>query len=158
MAANIGNLHIAPVENIPDEQLLFDEDETRQILKFFWPERAAQIDSLAISNEWRRCAQKYLIAAIDASYQMGYVEILFNGVGDAIKGKPGGKVIKGLAKKFAKYYIKHWWKSTKPKNLEDIKIYESVRRTIAYQYATVFEIDAQGAFLQKTVYHSTRMV
>lgn len=55
---------------VADAQLLFDDVETRDILRFFWPHHAARIAGLTLTNDVRRFAQTILIAAIDASYIM----------------------------------------------------------------------------------------
>jgi len=51
------------VPDISDNELVFDESETRRILKFFWPHLAQSIDDMAIDNEARRLAQTMLLAA-----------------------------------------------------------------------------------------------
>lgn len=119
---------------VDDSQLLFDEAETREILAFFWPAMSSQIDSLAVANKVRRFAQSLLIAGIDATYAMGYVQILFETVA-----KPKGG-LKAMGKKLAKRYMKHWFKHAKPQQLEDVKIYESVRATIARNFNSAFRI------------------
>lgn len=48
---------VLTIPDIPDSQLIYNEDETRQILKFFWPERAKDIDALSVTNDARRLAQ-----------------------------------------------------------------------------------------------------
>lgn len=63
----MGSILVA-VPDIADHQLVFNEAETRQILKFFWPQYVRQIDTLTITNDARRLAQTALIAAIDGSY------------------------------------------------------------------------------------------
>ena len=120
----MGTILIA-VPDFGDEELIFDESETKQILSFFWPSRSAQISGLNIDNDARRLAQTALVAAIDGSYSMGYVEALFRTVV-----RPGSG-IKAFGKKLARRFVKHWWKNAKPKDLEDVRIYESVRNSIA---------------------------
>lgn len=122
--------------SVSDSDLVFDEAETRQILAFFWPQPhlASQIGSMTTTNEVRRFAQSLLIAAVDASYAMGYVEILFTTVANPRGG------LKKLGQKLAKRFISHWWKHTKPQDLENIRIYESVRRTVSYNFAGPFQV------------------
>lgn len=126
------------VPDIPDSELFYDENETRLILKFFWPHRAQEIEGMAIDNSARRLAQTALIAAIDASYALGFIDILSQSVI-----RPGSG-IKSLGKKLARRFIKHWWKNTKQKELEDVRIYESVRKVIAGNLAGRFELLRQG--------------
>jgi hypothetical protein len=111
--------------DIADSDLVFSEGETRQILKFFWPERAGAIDDLTVDNEIRRLAQTALIAAIDGSYAMGFVEATIRAT------VRSGSNIKSLAKKLAGRFVKHWWKHAKQHDLGDVKVYESVRVAIA---------------------------
>jgi hypothetical protein len=131
------------VPDMADGDLVFDETETKQILKFFWPHKSADIDGMTIDNDARRLAQSALIAAIDASYAMGFIDAL----GRTIV-RPGSG-IKSLAKKLGRKFIKHWWKHATQRNLEDVKIYDSVKVTIASKLK--FRIDAtlQGVALKR---------
>jgi hypothetical protein len=120
--------------DVPDEKLAFDEDETRRVLKFFCPSRSAQIDTMTIGNNARRLAQQAMIMALDASYAMGYLDIVFGGVKEVVTSdKLGGIDIKGLAKKLGKQAVKYWWKHYKGKS-ENIslkaKIYDTVKTTV----------------------------
>ncbi|MCW7540491.1 hypothetical protein OOT46_21950 [Aquabacterium sp. A7-Y] len=119
---------VSPVD-IGDSELIFDDLETKQILKFFWPHRASRIDLMEVSTEVRRFAQTLLIAAIDASYAMGYIESLFRTVA-----KPAGLGKMGL--KLARRYVRHWWKHATLKDLQDVRIYESVRSRLAVNFKT----------------------
>lgn len=67
---------VITVQDISDNDLVYNEAETRQILKFFWPEQAAQIDEFTMDNNARRLAQTALIAAIEGSYAMGFIHML----------------------------------------------------------------------------------
>jgi hypothetical protein len=48
--------------------------------------------------------------------------------------------LKKLGQKLAKRFISYWWKHTKPQDLENIRIYESVRRTVSYNFAGPFQV------------------
>jgi hypothetical protein len=128
-------LHLPEFE---EAQLLFDERETREILRFFWPGHSPAINALAsIDNEIRKLAQGLLVAAIDSSYAMGFVEILF----DALRpGRPGFVGLKVMGRKLAARYVAHWWKHTRPQDLQSVRIYESVRRTLAANFKPVIDI------------------
>lgn len=113
------------VPDISDQDLIYDEAETKQILKFFWPLEAKGIDELNINNEYRRLAQTALIAAIDGSYALSFPQAI-------IESFIGSKRnIKKLTEKLTKKFVKNWWKHTTQKNLEDVEIYESIRVIIA---------------------------
>jgi len=66
------------VPDISGNDPVFDESETRRILKFFCPHLAQDIDGMSIDKEARRLAQSMLIAAIDRSYAMGFVKATFS--------------------------------------------------------------------------------
>ncbi len=101
------------VPNLADRELIYNEAETRQILKFFWP------------NDARRLAQTALIAAIDGTYAMSYLDKLIKSVT-----RPG-KGIGELAKRLARNFTRHWWKHTRPQDLKDVRIYEPIRQGVA---------------------------
>lgn len=117
---------IPPV--IEESQLVFNADETKQILVFFFPAEAAQVDGAQMTKEIRCLAQSLLICAIDSSFAMGFVDGLFQSVANP----KGG--IRGLAKRLATKYLQHWWKHTTMKDLEDAKVYESVRASISRNF------------------------
>lgn len=129
----MGQSLFSPVD-VPDTELLFDAAETRQILKFFWPHQSAALDALSITSNIRRFAQQLLIAAIDASYAMGFIEILATSVV-----RRGALDVKKLGKRLAQRFLRHWWKHATEKDLMDVKIYESVRAKIAVNFRTAME-------------------
>ena len=89
------------VPNLADCELIYNEAETRLILKFFWPGEAAAIDAMTISNDARRLAQTALIAAIEGTYAMGYLGRLIKGVIRPSKG------IGELATRLARSFTRH---------------------------------------------------
>ena len=113
------------VPELSDAELIFDDGETRQILKFFWPEKADDIDKAPMSNDLRRLAQTMLIAAVDASYAMGWVDATFRSLT-----RPGAG-IKSLCQKLARRCAKHWFKHATQRDLMEAKIYLIVRRQLA---------------------------
>lgn len=56
------------------------------------------------------------------------VEVLFTTVANPRGG------LKSMGKKLAKGFIRHWWKHVTQKNLEDVKIYDSVRVAISAKF------------------------
>ncbi len=131
------------VPDIADSDLIYDEAETRQILKFFWPNDAVAIDAMSITNDARRLAQTALIAAIDGSYAMGYLEKLLQGITRPSKG------IGALAKRLARNFTRHWWRHAQPRDLEDVRIYESVRSSLAQNLRKRLEDVKNGLALQR---------
>ncbi len=77
------------------DELLLSEPETRVILKFFWPDESTRIESLIINDSVRAFAQGLLIEAIDATYQVGFIEAVFRSATNPTRGAI--KVIKGFA-------------------------------------------------------------
>ena len=131
------------VPDIDDADLVFNDDETRQILHFFWPSQSATIGQMVIDTESRRLAQTALVAAIDGSYAMGYVEAMFRTLA-----RPGSG-IKAMGKKLAKRFVKHWWKHATQNDLNDIQIYESVRAAIASALRRHFDGVSQGVAMRR---------
>ena len=127
------------VPDISDDELVFDENETRRILKFFWPHLAHSIDDLAIDNEARRLAQTMLMAAIEGSHAIGYIQAL----GETIV-RPGSGM-KPLARKLAIRFARHWWSHTQRRDLENVRIYDSVRGTIAQHLRRRIDLLQVGA-------------
>jgi hypothetical protein len=121
---------VLTIPDIPDANLIYDEAETRAILKFFWPDYAAPIDGLAITNSVRAFAQTALIAAIDGSYAMGYVNVLWDALTHRVT-HPNGD-IRALAQRLARNFMRHWWRhATQQELLQDVRIYETVRVSVA---------------------------
>lgn len=116
-------------------ELLFDEKETRDILRFFFPNDFRLIDSCMMTDQLRSFAQGLLIAAVDASYTMGWVQVL------ATSASNPGAGVKSVLKKLARNSTRYLLKSReKPSNLSDIKIYEDVRSTISVRFRSDLNI------------------
>jgi hypothetical protein len=112
----------------PDE-LHFDEEETRIIIKFiFKPSDHETIDSLPISDYLRGFSQGLLLEAIDASYAVGYIKSLFESTANPTKGAV--KIIKNFGRKASK----HWFKNATVHDLQNVKIYDFVRDEIAVRF------------------------
>ncbi|MES1948531.1 hypothetical protein C84B14_14356 [Salinisphaera sp. C84B14] len=122
--------------NISDRNLVFGVSETREIFLFFWPSRRSAIQGLAIKNEHRRYAQALLIVAIDASYTVGYVEILVNTLFRKMPRFNVGRFAAELGRRFTA----HWWKHATRADLRDARIYDTVRASIALKQRGRFEL------------------
>lgn len=132
------------------EELLFDEEETRIVLKFiFEPTDYEFIESLTINDATREFTQGLLVEAIDASYAVGFIDAIFRSTANPTKGAI--KILKSFGKKSAK----HWFKHASVHDLQDVKVYDFVRVHIANQFRKPFKImtlaslpvTQQGAFL-----------
>lgn len=122
--------------DISETDLLFDEHETRQIFKFFWPARSEQIEQMEASNHRRMFAQQLLIVGIDSTYALGFVETLMKLY---LQPRAGFKGLKAMGKKLAQRYLRHWWKHATQKDLEDPKVAEAVRSRIAANFRSNIE-------------------
>lgn len=126
------------------EELLFNEEETRIILKFiFEPADHAVIDSLTVNEAIKGFAQALLIEAIDASYAVGFVDAIFRSAANPTKGAI--KIFKSFAKKAAK----HWFKHATVHDLQDVKVYEFVLLEIARRFRSSLRILSSTASLEK---------
>jgi len=120
---------------IADTELVFDVEETKLIMKFFWPTFADDIDKATITNFTRSAVQSTLIAAIDASYQMGFVDSLYSAFG--MKRMADFKKLAKTIKKLTIKFVRQWWKHATEKDLQNVKIYEAVRVTVAARRAEI---------------------
>ena len=106
----MGSAILVTPPDFADADLVLDEGDTRGVLAFFWPSRVDAIAKLPVNNEARRFAQRILVAAIDASYAMGYMESLLQTV--AMPSKGLAKTGRKLAERFAKHWVKHATRKT----------------------------------------------
>ncbi|MGP9825258.1 hypothetical protein ACT048_12315 [Ectopseudomonas khazarica] len=125
------------------DELIFDEEETKVILKFIFKTRAQSIDNTVINNSVRSFAQALLLEAIDESYSLGYIEALFRSTMH-----PGASV-KSVLTKFGKKAAKHWFKKAKTQNLNDIMIYDRVRDRLAQSFVSQLLMYSGGASIDR---------
>ena len=123
------------IRSFSSSQLIFNESETRIILTFLFPSRAQSIKTAKMTDSLRSFAQGVLLAAVDASYAFSFVDALF---GAALRPNVAAQKV---IKKFSQKALKSWFKYAKPKDLSDIKIYESVRRDIDYQFGRALGVE-----------------
>jgi hypothetical protein len=121
------------------EELIFDEDETKDVLTFFYPNHGAFIVQAIINDDVRGFAQAIMVEAVDATYALGYVKIVF----DVFYMKPPTNFGKALTK-FGKKAAPHWFKHATVMDLTNAKIYDSVRASIARNFRSVFEDIVSG--------------
>jgi hypothetical protein len=103
------------------EELIFDEDETKDVLTFFYPNHGAFIGQAIINDDVRGFAQAIMVEAVDASYALGYVKTVF----DVFYMKPPTKFGNALTK-FGKKAAPHWFKHATTTDLTNAKLYDSV--------------------------------
>jgi len=104
-----------------------------RILRFFFPGQPMT----ALNDGDVEFAQALLVEALDASTQLGYVQIL------ADKMLPPAAdfgFIKDLAIAFCKQAYKNWFRHATGEDLANPQIYESVRRTISFNWTFVWSL------------------
>jgi hypothetical protein len=126
--------YLVAVPDFSDSELVFDDDETKLVLKFFYPSSGAAIDNMTVNTDAKRFAQTLLVGAIDASYAIGYIQAL----GKTVV-RPGSGV-RSLARKLASRFVAHWFKHATKEDLLEVKIYDSVRNSIAGSVRTGFNL------------------
>lgn len=112
------------------DELVLDENETRLTLKSFFPSQSSAIETMPINDNVRGLAQGLLVAAIDASYTMGYVQSSSIVSAALLAMSPSWSLVKSFGKKAAK----HWFKHAKSVGSMDAKIYHVVRAQISLTF------------------------
>ena len=131
------------------DELLFDEKETKVILKFiFKPTDHKLIDSLPINDRLKGFAQGLLVEAIDASYSVGYVKAIFESAANPTKGAMA------IIKTFARKATHHWFKHTSVHDLQKVKIFDFIRDRLALAFKSELQLylvknenNSAGAFI-----------
>ncbi|VAW88553.1 hypothetical protein MNBD_GAMMA18-1323 [hydrothermal vent metagenome] len=133
------------------EELLFNEEETRTVLKFIFAEtHHKRIDSLPMSDRLREFAQALLVEAIDTSHAIGYVHGLFRSVKNPVKGAL--KILKSFGKKASQ----NWFKHASVHDIQSAQVYNFVLDYMGTHFAKFLpdflanndEVDKKmGAFL-----------
>ena len=126
------------LRNFSESELIFDEAETRDILKFFFQHLRHRIDAATITMELRNFAQGLLVEAIDSTYALGYIEIIWR-----TSYNPGNGMLKTLSK-VGRKAAKHWFKHATQQDLLKAKISSRVRDQLAHSFASVFPMMLEG--------------
>jgi hypothetical protein len=138
--SNFTEIHMpADLRKFSENEIYISKHQAWTVLTFFWP--ASLFIEGDLTDQDINFAQGILLEAIDASYKMGYVHILF----DTFYGKVPGSFteIGKLTKSFAMKAVKHWFKHIGQKRLEDAEIYVAVRNVIAANFRSVIEVRRQ---------------
>lgn len=117
-------------------ELIFDGDECKEILKFFFTQKHDYIDQLEMTDQVRALSHAFLIEAIDKSYAFGIVSVVFNN----FFLKPSKGFSATLAK-FSKGCMGHWLDNVNRTDLTgEIRIYEWVRQQIESNFNRMLEM------------------
>lgn len=115
------------------DEIVLSNQEAWQVLVFFFGGNAG-ISPAALTENDRSFAQALLLEAIDASEAMGFIESIFS---SAMKLKPD---VKDILKSMAKYYVKTWFRKATKGELEDPKIYQSIKNSLTRNWRSAWEI------------------
>jgi hypothetical protein len=120
-------------------EINLNPNDARKVLVFFFSNNVVPVEQLSDSDV--EFAQALLLEAIDKSYAMGYVHAIY----DAFYGKiPGdADAVKDMLKDFVKAAARNWFDHATGKDLNDPKIYSSVRAMIAANFRSVWTIRMQ---------------
>jgi len=117
------------LRNFAEDELLFNEEETRIILRFiFRPADHPVIHELPMTDKLRGFAQGLLVEAIDLSFAVGFVESVFRS-----SANPAG-VVRRLIKWFGRQSSLQWYRFAKAADLQDIRVYQFVLDELARNY------------------------
>lgn len=127
------------LKHFDESELLFDKEESFRILQYFGIEPGIPAGSFTAKD--RSFAQALLVAAIDASYGMGFIHAMF----DVFYMKPVTSVddLGDMLKKFIEKAVEHWFEHATKEDLRDPKIYDSVRVQVARAARSAWKIRVQ---------------
>lgn len=126
------------LRNFSEGELIFDEAETKDILKFFFQHLRHRVDAATVTTELRNFAQGLLVEAVDATYALGYIEIIWR-----TSYNPGNGMLKALSK-IGRKGAKHWFKHATQHDLLKAKISSRVRDQLAHSFASIFPMMLEG--------------
>ncbi len=118
----------------PNEIVVSRADAAR-IYRFFWP--WSKLGPGDMTDKDLAYTQGLLVEAIDASYKIGFVEILFRASArPAMTPDDVVRMIRTIVKRSAR----HWFRNRGDKSLDDARIYEMVRSFVAYRFKPEFAL------------------
>ena len=133
----------AELRRFAPNEIRITQEQAARILKFFFPDQPIAAGS--VTPEDMNFAQGLLVEAVDASSQMGYVQVIFDKTFMQVPADFG--FIKDLAKALCKHALKEWFRHATGKDLSDPQIYVSVRNIIARNFKSAWALRIQGAEL-----------
>ncbi|HEY5801031.1 MAG TPA: hypothetical protein VIT92_12475 [Burkholderiaceae bacterium] len=136
------------LRSFSEQELIFDEQETREILTFFFRYARERIANISINDEARNFAQGLLVEAIDATYALGYIQIVLQTYYNP------GQGIKKILMKIARKAAHHWFKHAQSTHLTKAKISERVRDRLALNFKSEIELLLSDAVSYKNTMRS----
>ena len=122
-----------------NDDIILSREDAWKIFKFFWEN--TNINPGSLTDQDRGFAQALLIEAIDKSYVKGFIEIIYKTF--FMKVAPTFKDLGKMVREFAKKALIQWFKHATKEDLNDPKIYESVRVNIKRNFRSVWETRMQ---------------
>ncbi len=126
------------LKSFTPEELVFNKEDAHKILSFFFGN--VQISANLLTNNDIGFAQGLLLEAVDASNKIGVVEAIWRSF------NPNASSFASIAKMvifFVKNSSTTWWRNKNIKNINDLKIYEMVRVTLARNFKSEWAIRIQ---------------
>ena len=117
-------------------EVRLSQADAAAIFRFFWPGRELPQTELTIED--RAFAQALLVEALDKTYDMGFVELIFRNFYGKVPTSFGE--IRSIVKSFAMAAAKHWFRHATGKDLADPKIYMSIQMTLANNFRCVWDL------------------
>ncbi len=127
------------LKHFSESEVKLDQHDAFGILRFFWLEPGVEPSQLTVQD--RAFAQALLVEAIDSSYHMSFVELLFKNFYGKVPSS--FESVRDMVKSFAKEASKRWFEHATGKDLDDPKIYESVRATLSRNFRSTWQIRVQ---------------
>ena len=131
------------LRHFEQDEIIVSADDANLILRYFFGEEVPPAGQL--TNEDVGFAQALFLEAIDKSYAMGYVHIIF----DCFYMKVAGSFddVKDLAKDFTKKAGKRWFDHATGKDLGKPEIYNNVFAQMKASFRETWKMRMQGASL-----------
>jgi hypothetical protein len=126
------------LKRFAEGELSLTREESYAILRFFFGDDFS-VPAGQMTAKDRSFAQAILLEALDATYAMGYVEIIW----EQFRFPRVDKSVASIVTSFAKKAGKHWFKHATQDQLRDPKIYESVRLQIRRAWRSEVKIRVQ---------------
>lgn len=126
-----------PLRRFTANEVRLDSQKAFDVLRFFFQHNTS-INISQITIEDRAFTQALLVEAVDASFQMGFIESIFS---SAMSLTPS---VKDIIKDLLKYAAQSWFRHATGRDMSDPKIYESVRVTIVRNFRSVWSLRAQS--------------
>jgi hypothetical protein len=122
-----------PLRRFTASEVRLDNQKAFDVLRFFFQHNTS-INISQITIEDRAFAQALLVEAVDASFQMGFIESIFT---SAMSLSPS---VKDIIKDLLKYAAQSWFRHATGRDMSDPQIYDSVRVTLVRNFRSVWSM------------------